>query len=74
MPQSDPYVALRIPFNNYRRALADAIGTYVKTGRASGQDAADGGRLDEGSPLVTSTIARLRLTARCSRTTSPIRA
>jgi hypothetical protein len=61
VPQSDPFEALRIQFRRHSGALADAIGTFVKTGRAYGQDAADGGRLDEGSPLVASTIDRLEL-------------
>jgi hypothetical protein len=59
--QSDPFEALRIQFRRHSGALANAIGTFVKTGRAYGQDAADGGRLDEGSPLVASTIDRLEL-------------
>jgi hypothetical protein len=34
----------------------------VKCGRAAGQNAADGGKLDEGNPLVTATLDRLALT------------
>ncbi len=62
IPQSDPFTALQILFRRHRMALADRIGAYVKTGRAAGQDAADGGKLDEGNPLVTSTLDRLQLT------------
>src|SRR5262249_30150110 len=53
---------LRILFRQHRDTFATRVGTYVKTGRGSGQDAADGGKLDEGSPLVTSTLDRLALT------------
>jgi hypothetical protein len=61
--QTDPLETLRILFRRHTQALEDAIGTYIKTGRAANQDpAADGGRLDEGSPLVTSTLDRLELT------------
>ena len=62
VPAADPVVALGIMFSRHRDALANAIGAYVKNGRAVGQDAADGGKLDEGNPLVTSTLDRLELT------------
>ena len=42
-------------------ALRTALGSYVQTGRASGQSASDGGSLAESSPVVASTLARLRL-------------
>ena len=44
-------------------ALTSAIGSYVRSGRASGQDdsAAGGGALAEASPLVSSTLDRLNL-------------
>jgi hypothetical protein len=35
---------------------------YVKMGRAMGQTEADGGRLDQSNPLITSTLDRLELT------------
>jgi hypothetical protein len=62
IPQSDPFTSVQILFRRHRDALANAIGAYVKNGRAVGQDAADGGKLDEGNPLVTSTLDRLELT------------
>ena len=33
----------------------------MRTGRAAGQDSADGGKLDESNPLVRSTLDRLEL-------------
>ncbi len=46
-------------------ALIAALGSYVRHGRASGQDnsAAGGGALAEDSPLVSSTLDRLNLSA-----------
>ena len=61
IPQSDPLVGLGSRFSEHSAALEFLIGTYVKTGRAPGQSAADGGRLDESSPLVSSTLDRLEL-------------
>lgn len=45
------------------RALTTALAAYVQTGRASGQSASDGGALAESSPVVASTLARLRLSS-----------
>ena len=61
-PQSDPFVTLALRFAEHRRALEGAITPYIQTGRAPGQSATDGGRLDEHSPLVSATIDRLELT------------
>ncbi len=62
IPESDPLIELRTLFFRHHLGFANEIGTYVKTGRAVGQNAADGGKLDEGNPLVTSTLDRLALT------------
>ncbi len=44
------------------KALRAALASYVQTGRASGQTPSDGGGpLAESSPVVASTLARLRL-------------
>ena len=61
VPQFDPLVALDGLFASHHRALEQSIGTYVRTGRAAGQNSADGGKLDESNPLVRSTLDRLEL-------------
>jgi hypothetical protein len=42
-------------------ALRTALSSYVQTGRATGQSASDGGALAQSSPVIASTLARLRL-------------
>jgi hypothetical protein len=60
-PVADPVDTLGYAFATHRRALESSIAPYVRTGRAAGQSATDGGRLDQSSPLVASTIDRLEL-------------
>jgi hypothetical protein len=60
-PVSDPLNTLRLRFDEQRRALEASIAAYVRNGRAAGQSATDGGRLDQTSPVVSSTIDRLEL-------------
>lgn len=63
----DPASSLSGTFERAVRARANALisqlGSYVRTGRASGQDSspAGGGPLAEASPLVSSTLDRLNL-------------
>ena len=59
---TDPLYTLGTRLNEYRDALEAAIMPYVKMGRAMGQTEADGGRLDQSNPLITSTLDRLALT------------
>jgi hypothetical protein len=58
MPQTDPLTTLGILLNRHRQALQDAIAPYIKVQHG----AVDMGALDEGSPLVQSTLDRLALT------------
>ena len=60
-PVGDVLVALGLRFEDHRRALEASITPFVREGRAAGQSAADGGRLDQTSPVVSSTIDRLEL-------------
>ena len=59
---SPPEDTIGLHFLNHRTLLEQTLRPYVLSGRASGQSPADGGRLDESSPLVASTIDRLELT------------
>jgi hypothetical protein len=61
VPAQDPIDVIGLHLNRHSRAFETAIRPYVTTGRAAGQSPADGGRLDQGNPLVTSTIDRLEL-------------
>ncbi len=60
-PVGDVLVDLGIRFEDHRRALEASITPFVREGRAAGQSSTDGGRLDQTSPVVSSTIDRLEL-------------
>ena len=61
-PPQDPLDRLSVLLNAHRVGIERAVEPHVKTGRAPGQDPANGGRISQLNPLVSSTIDRLELT------------